>query len=76
MEQQIADLRTNPTPAPLDDTSRAQLAALEKNVQAAEIKAEAVAGSFTDLQQQFAALPREAERDTAVDTTALTERLD
>ena len=76
MEQQIADLRTNPTPAPLDDTSRAQLAALEKNVQAAEIKAEAVAGSFADLQQQFAALPKEAEQDAAVDTTALTERLD
>lgn len=76
MEQQIADLRGNPTPAPLDDASRAQLAALEKNVQAAEIKAEAVAGSFSDLQQQFADLPKEAEPGTVVDMTALTERLD
>ncbi len=76
MEQQIADLRSNPTPAPLDDASRTQLAALEKNVQAAEIKAEAVAGSFADLQQQFAALPKEAGQDAERDTTALTERLD
>lgn len=76
MEQQIADLRSNPTPAPLDDASRAQLAALEKNVQAAEIKAEAVAGSFADLQQQFAALPKEAGQEAAADTSALTERLD
>ncbi|MBQ0710593.1 MULTISPECIES: mitofilin family membrane protein [unclassified Ochrobactrum] len=76
MEQQIADLRSNPTPAPLDDASRAQLAALEKNVQAAEIKAEAVAGSFDDLQQQVAALPKEAGQQAAADTTALTERLD
>jgi len=76
MEQQIADLRSNPTPAPLDDASRAQLAALEKNVQAAEIKAEAVAGSLDDLQQQVAALPKEAGQQAAADTTALTERLD
>ncbi|WP_273791849.1 COG4223 family protein [Brucella anthropi] len=76
MEQQIADLRSNPMPAPLDDASRTQLAALEKNVQAAEIKAEAVAGSFADLQQQFAALPKEAGQDAERDTTALTERLD
>ena len=76
MEQQIADLRSNPTPAPLDDASRAQLAALEKNVQAAEIKAEAVAGSFADLQQQFAALPKEAGQEASPDTSALTERLD
>ncbi|MHC5231792.1 COG4223 family protein [Brucella sp. LJL56] len=76
MEQQIADLRSNPTPAPLDDASRAQLAALEKNVQAAEIKSEAVAGSFADLQQQFAALPKEAGQEAAADSSALTERLD
>lgn len=76
MEQQIADLRSNPTPAPLDDASRAQLASLEKNVQAAEIKAEAVAGSLADLQQQFAALPKEAGQEVATDTSALTERLD
>ena len=75
MEQQIADLRSNPAPAPLDDASRAQLAALEKNVQAAEIKAEAVAGSFADLQQQVAALPKEAGQQ-AEDTTALSARLD
>ncbi len=76
MEQQIADLRSNPAPAPLDDASRAQLAALEKNVQAAEIKAEAVAGSFADLQQQIAALPKETGQQAAADTSALTERLD
>ncbi|MFK0686093.1 hypothetical protein SD208_17470 [Ochrobactrum sp. BD67] len=76
MEQQIADLRSNPAPAPLDDASRAQLAALEKNVQAAEIKAEAVAGSFADLQQQVAALPKEAGQQAAADTSALSERLD
>ncbi|HHV66759.1 MAG TPA: hypothetical protein GXX48_03810, partial [Ochrobactrum intermedium] len=76
MEQQIADLRSNPAPAPLDDASRAQLAGLEKNVQAAEIKAEAVAGSFADLQQQIAALPKETGQQAAADTSALTERLD
>ncbi|KAB2720467.1 COG4223 family protein [Brucella intermedia] len=76
MEQQIADLRSNPAPAPLDDASRAQLAALEKNVQAAEIKAEAVAGSFAELQQQIAALPKETGQQATADTSALTERLD
>lgn len=76
MEQEIADLRSNPAPAPLDDASRALLASLEKNVQAAEIKAEAVAGSFADLQQQFAVLPKEPGEAAATDTSALKERLD
>ncbi len=45
-------------------------------MQAAEIKAEAVAGSFSELQQQFAALPKEAEPGAIGDMTGLTERLD
>ncbi|MCL7998688.1 hypothetical protein M8994_10570 [Brucella sp. 21LCYQ03] len=73
MEQQIAELRSNPAPAPLDDASKAQLAGLQKNVEAAEIKAEAVAGTLTEVQQQFAALPKS---DAApVDVSALTERV-
>ncbi|ASV85809.1 COG4223 family protein [Ochrobactrum quorumnocens] len=76
MEQQIADLRTNPAPAPLDDASKTQLADLQKNVEAAEIKAEAVAGSLTEIQQQFAALPKAGEGGSApADVSALTERL-
>ncbi len=76
MEQQIADLRTNPAPAPLDDASKTQLADLQKNVEAAEIKAEAVAGSLTEIQQQFAALPKAGEGGSApADISALTERL-
>ncbi len=54
IEQQIADLRSNPAPAPLDDASKAQFADLQKNVEAAEIKAEAVAGTLTEVQQQIA----------------------
>lgn len=73
IEQQIAELRSNPAPAPLDDASKAQLADLQKNVEAAEIKAEAVAGTLTEVQQQFASLPK---ADAApVDVSALTERL-
>lgn len=73
IEQQIADLRSNPAPAPLDDASKTQLADLQKNVEAAEIKAEAVAGSFSEIQQQFAALPKS---DAApADVSALTERM-
>ncbi|MFS2325456.1 hypothetical protein U2P60_08670 [Brucella sp. H1_1004] len=73
IEQQIADLRSNPAPAPLDDASKAQLADLQKNVEAAEIKAEAVAATLTEVQQQFASLPKS---DAApVDISALTERL-
>ena len=76
MEQQIADLRTNPAPAPLDDASKVQLADLQKNVEAAEIKSEAVVGSLTEIQQQFAALPKAGEGGSApVDISALTERL-
>ena len=76
IEQQIADLRSNPVPAPLDAASKTQLADLQKNVEAAEIKAEAVAGSLTEVQQQIAALPKAGE-STAVsaDVSALTERL-
>ncbi|MBV2141926.1 hypothetical protein KUG47_00260 [Falsochrobactrum sp. TDYN1] len=76
MEQQIADLRTNPVPAPLDEASKTELAALQKNVQAAEIKAEAVAGTLSELQQQFEALPKAAEGGAPVDTAALTARLE
>ncbi|MFC7065881.1 COG4223 family protein [Brucella rhizosphaerae] len=76
MEQQIADLRSNPSPAPLDDASKTQLADLQKNVEAAEIKAEAVAGSLTEIQQQFAALPKAGEGgSTPAEVSALTERL-
>lgn len=76
LEQQIADLRTNPAPAPLDDASKGQLAQLQKNVEAAEIKAEAVAGTLTQLQQQVEALPNAAEGGASPDTEALTGRLD
>jgi hypothetical protein len=76
IEQQIADLRSNPAPAPLDDASKAQFADLQKNVEAAEIKAEAVAGTLTEVQQQIAALPKPGEGDAApADVSALTERL-
>jgi len=76
MEQQIADLRTNPTPAPLDAASRTQFADLQKNVQAAEIKAEAVAGALTQLQQQVETLPQATGGAAAGDIEALTGRLD
>ncbi|MBC2883844.1 COG4223 family protein [Ochrobactrum sp. CM-21-5] len=76
MEQQIAELRTNPTPAPLDDTSKAEFANLQKNVQAAEIKAEAVAGTLSELQQQFETLPKTPEAGSSADVEALTGRLD
>lgn len=76
IEQQIAELRSNPAPAPLDDASKTQLADLQKNVEAAEIKAEAVAGTLTDVQQQIAALPKPVEGGAApADVSALTERL-
>jgi hypothetical protein len=76
MEQQIADLRTNPTPAPLDAASRTQFADLQKNVQAAEIKAEAVAGTLTQLQQQVETLPQATGGAASGDIEALTGRLD
>ncbi len=57
IEQQIAEMRAAPTPAPLDEASKAQFAALQKNVQAAEIKAEAVAGTLSDLQKQVGSAP-------------------
>ncbi|MFD1199048.1 COG4223 family protein [Brucella gallinifaecis] len=73
LQQQIAELRSNPAPAPLDESSKAQLANLQKNVEAAEIKAEAVASGFSEIQQQFASLPK---ADSApIDVSALTERL-
>lgn len=76
IEQQIADLRSNPVPAPLDEASKAQFVDLQKSVEAAEIKAEAVAGTLTDIQQQIAALPKAGEGDAApADVSALTERL-
>lgn len=76
LEQQIADLRANPTPAPLDEASRTEFAQLQKNVQAAEIKAEAVAGTLSELQQQFDALPKAVEGGVPVDVEALTARLE
>ena len=76
MEQQIAELRTNPTPAPLDAASRTQFADLQKNVQAAEIKAEAVAGTLTQLQQQVETLPQASAGAASGDIEALTGRLD
>lgn len=76
MEQQIAELRTNPTPAPLDAASRTQFADLQKNVQAAEIKAEAVAGTLTQLQQQVETLPQASGGAASGDIEALTGRLD
>lgn len=76
IEQQIADLRSNPAPAPLDDASRTEFANLQKNVEAAEIKADAVAGSLAEVQQQIAALPKADESNAvSVDVSALTERL-
>lgn len=76
MEQQISELRTNPTPAPLDAASRTQFADLQKNVQAAEIKAEAVAGTLTQLQQQVETLPQASAGAASGDIEALTGRLD
>lgn len=76
MEQQIAELRTNPTPAPLDAASRTQFADLQKNVQAAEVKAEAVAGTLTQLQQQVETLPQASAGAASGDIEALTGRLD
>ncbi len=75
IEQQLAELRSNPAPAPLDDASRTQFATLQKNVEAAEIKAEAVAGSLTEIQQQFAALPKVEESTAPIDLTPINERL-
>src|SRR5690606_28213593 len=69
-------LRANPTPAPLDEASRTEFADLQKNVQAAEIKAEAVAGTLSELQQQFDALPKAVEGGVPVDVEALTARLE
>ncbi|CAB4325646.1 COG4223 family protein [Brucella sp. 191011898] len=77
MEQQIADLRSNPAPAPLDDAGKAEFARLQKNVEAAEIKAEAVAGTLSELQKQVEALPTTSENGAAAgDITSLSERLD
>ncbi len=77
MEQQIAGLHDNPAPAPLDDASKAEFAALQKNVEAAEIKAEAVAGALSEMQKQVEALPKATENGaTAADLASLTERLD
>ncbi len=76
MEQQIAELRSNPAPAPLDDASKTEFANLQKNVEAAEIKAEAVAGSLTEIQQQFDALPKAQDGASPVDISALTSRIE
>ncbi len=76
MEQQIAELRSNPAPAPLDDASKTEFANLQKNVEAAEIKAEAVAGSLTEIQQQFDALPQAQDGASPVDISALTSRIE
>lgn len=73
IEQQVADLRVNPAPAPLDAAGKAEFATLQKNVEAAEIKSEAVAGTLSQLQAQIEALPKAAS--PAVDTEALTARL-
>lgn len=74
MEQQIAELRANPAPAPLDEASKAEMAQLQKNVEAAEIKAEAAIGSLNEMQKQFDALPQGQAANTA-DLDGLTQRL-
>ncbi|WP_284253145.1 mitofilin family membrane protein [Brucella sp. bbatCR03] len=66
-----------PAPAPLDDAGKAEFARLQKNVEAAEIKAEAVAGTLSELQKQIEALPTTSENGTAAgDIASLSERLD
>lgn len=76
VEKQIADLRANPAPAPLDAASKTEFAQLQKNVEAAEIKSEAVVGELTKLQQQIAALPSASEGVAPAEIEALTGRLD
>lgn len=74
IEQQIAELRANPAPAPLDGASKAEMAQLQKNVEAAEIKAEAAIGSLNEIQKQFDALPQGQATNTA-DLEGVTQRL-
>ncbi|WP_343312967.1 mitofilin family membrane protein [Brucella sp. BE17] len=74
VEKQIADLRDNPAPAPLDAESKTELAQLQKNVEAAEIKSEAAVGELTKLQQQIAASTSEGVAPAEIE--ALTGRLD
>ncbi len=76
MQQQIAELRANPAPAPLDAAAQGKLDQLQKNVQAAEIKAEAVAGTLSQVQQQVDALPKADAGGTAADVAQLAKRVD
>ncbi len=75
LEQKIADLQRAPVSVSLDEASRAQLEQMQKNVQAAEIKAEAVAGTLSQLQQRLDALPKTQAQDYSAEIKVLHDKI-